>query len=114
MPRDSLDRHYLTPLLEPASVAIVGASPRPGSVGAVLIENMQRAGYRGALFGVNPKHREVSGISCFGSLREVPQRIDLAVIATPAPTVPGVLEDCGEAGVRAACVISAGFGEHPR
>jgi len=111
VPRDSLDRHYLTPLLEPASVAIVGASPRPGSVGAVLIENMRGAGFRGALFAVNPKHRSVSDVPCFASLRAVPQRIDLAVIATPAATVPGVLEDCGEAGVRTVCVISAGFGE---
>jgi len=111
MPRESLDRHYLTPLLEPSSVAIVGASPRAGSVGQVLIENMQRAGFRGALFAVNPKHREVLGVPCFATLREVPQRIDLAVIATPAATVRGVLEDCGDAGVRAACVITAGFGE---
>jgi len=111
MPRDTLDRHYLTPLLEPASVAIVGASPRAPSVGAVLLENMQRAGFRGGLFPVNPKHRAVAGIPCFASLRDVPQRVDLVVIATPAPTVPGILEDCGEAGVRAACVVSAGFGE---
>jgi len=111
VPRSSLDRHYLTPLLEPASVAIVGASPRRGSVGAVLLENMQNAGFRGPLFAVNPKHRSVAGIPCHASVRDVPQRIDLAVIVTPAASVRGVLEDCGEAGVRAACVISAGFGE---
>ncbi|MDX1375641.1 MAG: bifunctional acetate--CoA ligase family protein/GNAT family N-acetyltransferase [Burkholderiales bacterium] len=111
MRASSLDRHYLTPLLEPSSVAIVGASPRAGSVGAVLIENMRAAGFRGALFPVNPKHGKVADLPCFASLRDVPQRVDLAVIATPAQTVPGILEDCGEAGVRAVCVISAGFGE---
>jgi acetyltransferase len=111
MPRDKLDRHYLTPLLEPSSVAIVGASPEPGTVGAVLLENMQAAGFRGGLFPVNPKHKTIAGLPCFASVRDVPQRVDLAVIVTPAPSVRGILEDCGEAGVRAACVISAGFGE---
>jgi acetyltransferase len=111
MPPDSLDRHYLTPLLEPASVAIVGASPRPGSIGAVPIENMLSAGFRGALFAVNPKHRSVAGVPCVASIREIPQRVDLAVIVTPAARVPGILDECAEAGVRAACVISAGFEE---
>jgi acetyltransferase len=111
MPGDSLARHYFAPLFEPASVAVIGASARAGSVGAVLIENMLAAGYRGALYAVNPKHREVRGVPCFPAIGEVPRRVDLAVIATPAPTVPGIINACGEAGVRAAVVISAGFSE---
>ena len=111
MPGDSLARHYFAPLFEPASVAVIGASARAGSVGAVLIENMLAAGYRGALYAVNPKHREVRGVPCFPTIGEVPRRVDLAVIATPAPTVPGIINACGEAGVRAAVVISAGFSE---
>jgi acetyltransferase len=104
-------RHYFAPLFEPDSVAIVGASGRKGSVGSVLVGNMLAAGYRGQLFGVNPKHREVSGVPCFPAIGEVPRRVDLAVIATPAATVPGIIEQCGAAGVRAAVVVSAGFSE---
>ncbi|HSF21131.1 MAG TPA: GNAT family N-acetyltransferase, partial [Burkholderiales bacterium] len=103
MPADSTMRHYLAPLFEPDAVAIIGASERKGSVGAVLIGNM--------LAAVNPKHREVRGVPCFPTIGEVPRRVDLAVIATPAATVPGVIEQCGAAGVRAAVVVSAGFSE---
>jgi len=108
---DPFMRHYFAPLLEPESVAIIGASGQAGSVGAVLIGNMLAAGYRGKLYAVNPKHREVNGMPCFPAIGEVPRRVDLAVIATPAPTVPGIIEQCGAAGVRAAVVISAGFAE---
>ncbi|HSE02492.1 MAG TPA: GNAT family N-acetyltransferase [Burkholderiales bacterium] len=111
MPADPTMRHYLAPLFEPDAVAIIGASERKGSVGAVLIGNMLAASYRGALYAVNPKHREVRGVPCFPTIGEVPRRVDLAVIATPAATVPGVIEQCGAAGVRAAVVVSAGFSE---
>ena len=105
------ERHYLTPLFEPASVAIVGATEREGAVGEVLVRNMLEAGYRGALYAVNPKHAKVQGLPSYPSVGKVPQRLDLAVIATPAHTVPEVIEQCGRAGVRAAAVISAGFSE---
>ncbi len=105
------DRHYLTPLFEPESVAIVGASERPGAVGTILIENMKAARYRGALFAVNPRHRAVQGVPCFPEIGKVPQRIDLAVIATPPQTVPQLMVECGLAGVRAAVIITAGFSE---
>src|SRR5688572_9979629 len=105
------DRHYLTPLFAPQSVALIGASERPGSVGAVLVSNMRAANYRGALFAVNPKYRAVQEVPCFASIAKVPQRIDLAVVATPAATVPAIIEQCGAAGVPAAVVISAGFAE---
>ncbi len=104
------DRHYLATLFEPASVAIIGASERSGSVGAVLAENLTAA-YRGALHAVNPKHRGVHGLPCHPTIGKVPVRVDLAVVATPAATVPGIIEQCGEAGVRAAVVITAGFSE---
>jgi acetyltransferase len=77
------DRHYLTPLFEPASVAIIGASERAGAIGTVLVANMRAARYRGALFAVNPKRGSVQGVPCFPSIGKVPQRLDLAVIATP-------------------------------
>jgi acetyltransferase len=111
MTENPLARHYFAPLFEPASVAVIGASARAGSVGAVLIENMLEAGYRGTLYAVNPKHREVRGVPCFPSIGEVPRRVDLAVVATPAATVPDIINACGAAGVRAAVVISAGFSD---
>ncbi len=105
------DRHYLTPLFEPASVAIIGASERAGAIGTVLVTNMRAAQYRGALFAVNPKHRSVQGVPCFPSIGKVPQRVDLAVIATPPETVPQLMVECGLAGVRAVVIITAGFAE---
>lgn len=105
------DRHYLTPLFEPASVAVIGASERAGAIGTVLITNMRAAQYRGALFAVNPKHGSVQGVPCFPSIGKVPQRVDLVVIATPPETVPQLMAECGLAGVRAAVIITAGFAE---
>jgi acetyltransferase len=104
-------RHYFAPLFEPGAVAIIGASERPESVGAVLMKNMLGAGYRGKLYAVNPEYRSVQGVPCFATIGEAPGRVDLAVIATPAATIPGIINACGEAGVRAAVVISAGFSE---
>ena len=104
-------RHYLTPLFEPESVALIGASEREGSIGAVLVANMLAAQYRGALYAVNPKYKQVQGVPCFDAIGKVPPRVDLAVVATPPRTVPEVIEQCGRAGVRAAVVITAGFSE---
>ena len=104
-------RHYLTPLFEPQSVALIGASEREGSIGAVLVANMRAAQYRGALYAVNPKYKSVQGVPCFDAIGKVPPRVDLAVVATPPRTVPEVIEQCGRAGVRSAVVITAGFSE---
>ena len=90
---DVSGRHYLTPLFEPASVAIVGASEVPGKVGTMLLSNMLQAGYRGALYAVNPKYPAVSGVPCFPSVAKIPARVDLAVVATPASTVPDVIDE---------------------
>ncbi len=108
---DASGRHYLTPLFEPGSVAIVGASETPGKVGTVLLSNMLAAGYRGALFAVNPKYPSVHGVPCYPSVGKIPAHVDLAVVATPARTVPQVIDECGKAGVRSAVVITAGFSE---
>jgi len=109
--KDISNRHYLTPLFEPASVAIIGASEKSGKVGATLISNMLGAGFKGPLFAVNPKYASVRGVPCYASVAQLPQPVDLAVIATPAQTVPEVIDRCGRAGVRAAVVITAGFSE---
>ena len=103
--------HYLAPLFEPDSVAVIGATERPGAIGAVLMDNMLSAPYAGALHAVNPKYRSVRGVKCYRSIAELPQPVDLAVIATPPATLPGVIEECGRAGTRSAVVITAGFSE---
>ncbi len=99
----------LSGLFAPRSIALIGASDRPGSVGGALLRNLGAFG--GMLFAVNPRHQSIGGMKVFSSIGSLPQAVDLAVIATPAPGVPEVLRECGVAGVGAAVVISAGFGE---
>lgn len=96
-------------LFEPKSIALVGATDRAGTVGRSLLENLRD--FPGSIFPINPKRTEVLGVPAFASLLDVPGDIDLAVIATPAPTVPGVIRDCVAKRVHAAIIISAGFKE---
>jgi len=104
-------RHYLRPLLAPQSVALLGATERPGALGNFVWRNLAAAGLRGALHAVNPKHRKVFGQPCYRRLADLPQPAELAVIATPARTVPGLIEEAGAAGIKAALVLSSGFSE---
>lgn len=105
------EQHYLSPLFQPGVVAIIGATSREGALGQVLVHNMLEAGFKGKLFAVNPKYREVQGVPCMRDIEAVPQRVDLAVIATPAPTVPAIVAACGRARVRAVVILTAGFAE---
>ena len=98
----------LAQLLAPKSVALIGASPRPNSVGATVARNLLRAGLQGPVWLVNPKHTEIAGHTCFPNATSLPGVPELAVICTPAPTVPGLLGDLGARGTRAAIVITAG------
>jgi acetyltransferase len=98
-------------MFSPRSIAVVGASDRPGSVGQTLITNLLAGGYAGDLYAVNDKRLTVDSLRCYSSVGQIGRPVDLVVIAVPAPSVAGVLEDCGRAGVRAAVVISAGFAE---
>lgn len=104
-------RAPLDAFFHPRSVAVVGATEHIGSVGRALVENLTKATFSGRVVAVNPKRSHVLGVPSYPSLAQVPEQVDLAVIATPAVTVPGVIAECGEAGVRAAIVISAGFKE---
>jgi acetyltransferase len=104
-------RHVLAPLLAPASVALVGATEREGALGRIVWQNLAAGGLRGALSAVNPKHSAVFGQRCYPRLGKLPQPPDLAVLVTPARTVPAILEEAGAAGVRAAVVLTSGFGE---
>ena len=105
------ERHYLTPLLEPQSIAIVGASETAGSIGETLARNILDTNFPGKVFFVNPKHDTVFGHKSHDSVESIPQRLDLAVICTQAATVPDVIDACGRAGTKAAIVVSGGFSE---
>ena len=103
--------HYLQHFFTPNSVAIVGASERENSVGYRLLLNMQEAGFSGGLYPINPKHEQLLGLKAYPDLHAAPEDLDLVVIATPAPTVPCILRQCGDKGVSSVIIISAGFGE---
>jgi len=101
--------HNLEALLRPRSVAVIGASSEPGSVGTRVMANLLAAGFAGPVLPVNPRHASVSGLPAFASVDQLPMVPDLAVICTPAATVPGIVAALGAAGTRAAVVISAGL-----
>lgn len=103
--------HYLSRFFAPKSVAIVGASERSNSVGYRLMQNMLVSGFKGRLYPVNPKHKTLSGLTAYPSLSAIADDLDLVVVATPAPTVPDIIRECGEKNVSAAIIISAGFSE---
>jgi len=104
-------KHGLDAMFSPASVAVIGATSRPGTVGRTVLENLLRDTFRGKIYAVNAKHEEVLGHKAYKSIRDIPQPVDLAVVATPAVTVGPVIAECIEAGAKAAVVISAGFKE---
>ncbi len=104
-------KHGLDAMFSPASVAIIGATSRPGTVGRTVLENLLRDTFRGKVYAVNAKHDEVLGHKVYKSIRDIPQPVDLAVVATPAVTVSPIIAECVEAGVKSAVVISAGFKE---
>lgn len=106
-----MDDSPLTPMMNPASVAVFGASDSPGSVGGRVFANIRRTGYEGELYAVNPKYDTVDGVPCVPDLSHISKPVDLAVIATPASTVPDIIRQCGYAGTTNAIVLSAGFGE---
>ncbi|MEM0203238.1 MAG: acetate--CoA ligase family protein [Archaeoglobaceae archaeon] len=93
----------------PNSVALVGASAKKGSVGNVILKNLKKFG--GKIYAVNPNHTEIEGVECFDSIKSLPEVVDLAIIATPARTVPEIVEECGRNGIKNVIVISAGFRE---
>ncbi|MBQ5947032.1 bifunctional acetate--CoA ligase family protein/GNAT family N-acetyltransferase [Massilia sp. ST3] len=96
----------LNRLFAPRSVALVGASERPGSLGATLLRNLQEGGFRGQLYAVNPKYEQLAGRRCYAGVGELPEAPDLAVICTPPATIPQLVRQLGELGTRAAVVLS--------
>src|SRR5262245_12603425 len=103
--------HPLDVFVAPGSVAVFGATEAPGSVGRALMFNLVRHPFGGVLFPISPRRRSVLGVRAYPGLPAVPSPVELAIIATPAPTVPDLLAECQAAGVKAAIVLSAGFGD---
>jgi acetyltransferase len=99
---------HLDALFAPRSVAVFGASQRPGSVGATVWRNLTQGGFTGALYPVNPKHAQLGGVRAYASVDDLPEAPDLAVICTPASTVVALITALGERGTRAAIVVTAG------
>ncbi|HEU5278026.1 MAG TPA: GNAT family N-acetyltransferase [Gaiellaceae bacterium] len=101
----------LAPFFQPKTVAVIGASPRVGSIGGELFRNVLRGEFRGVCFPVNRSGTSVAGVRAYGSVREIGESVDLAVVCLPGPAVLEAAQEALEAGVRALCVISAGFAE---
>jgi acetyltransferase len=98
-------------LFKPVSVAVIGATEREGSVGRTILSNLHIPAFQGKVYPVNPQHTNILGLTAYPSIGEVPQVVDLAVIVTPAFTVPAIVRECVAAGVKSGIVISAGFRE---
>ncbi|ACL59505.1 bifunctional acetate--CoA ligase family protein/GNAT family N-acetyltransferase [Methylobacterium nodulans] len=97
-------------ILSPRSVALVGASARPGTFGAAILRNLREAGFPGAIWPVNPHHAQIGDLPCLPSVTELPEPADLVVVVSPAETVPGVVAAAGARGCGAAVIVTAGLG----
>src|SRR5215467_3857235 len=95
----------------PKSVAVIGATENPGTVGRTLLWNLVTSPFGGTVYPVNPKRSSVLGVKAYPSVSDIPEAVDLAVVVTPPPSIPGIIRECGENGVQGAIVISAGFKE---
>ena len=101
----------LTRFLAPDSIALIGASPDKSKIRGALLHILRSGGYAGTIHPVNPSYREIDGLACYPDVAAIGSRIDLAIIAVPAPAVPQAVEDCAAAGVAHALIISSGFSE---
>src|SRR3972149_3016936 len=103
-------RHYLDRLFAPNSIAVFGAGESPASVGGRIYMNLRDGGFPGALYPINPGHQRIFDRECHASIADIKAEIDLAIIVTPARTVPEIIKNCGERGIRMAVIISPGRG----
>jgi len=101
----------LNSIFKPQRIALIGASNNPKSVGGIVLKNLVGAGFDGVIYPINPKREAVMGITCFPNVKSLPKTPDLAVIMTGAKFVPGLIKECGEAGINGVIIISAGFKE---
>ena len=105
------EMYGLDAMFAPSSVAVIGATDRPSTVGRTVLENLLHGAFQGKVYAVNPKHEEVLGLKAYKSIRDISSPVDLAVVAIPAATVPQVIAECVDAGTKSAVIISAGFKE---
>jgi len=101
----------LDSIFNPKSIALIGASDKVGSVGYILMKNLTEIGYSGHVYPVNIRKSEILGLKAYLSVSKLPDIVDLAIIATPASTVPDIIEECGTCGIKGIIIISAGFKE---
>ncbi|MDX2412158.1 MAG: CoA-binding protein, partial [Woeseiaceae bacterium] len=106
-----MNKHYLTTLFTPESIALYGASDRTDSVGGVVFKNLLTSGFKGRIYAINPRRDEVQGEKAFSSLDDIEETVDLVVVATPASSIPDIEDACGERGVNMLLILSAGFRE---
>jgi acetyltransferase len=104
-------RHPLDPVFSPKVVAVIGATETRGSVGRTVFQNLGRGGFEGTVYPVNPKRSSVLCVKAYPNIAAIPEKVDLAVITTPAASVPGLIRECAAIGVPGAVIISAGFKE---
>jgi len=105
------DRHALDAIFHPRSIAVVGATEKEGSVGRTILWNLLSSPFGGTVYPVNPTRPAILGVKAYPSLTAIGEPVDLAVIVTPAKTAPGLVAECGEAGIKGVIIISAGFKE---
>lgn len=98
-------------LFNPSTIAVIGASEEEKKIGHVIFKNLVSQGFKGKVFPINPKRKEILGVPCYPTVKEIPENVDLAIIVVPAKVVPQVLMDCAQKGVKGVVVITAGFRE---
>ncbi|MDE1982477.1 MAG: CoA-binding protein, partial [Betaproteobacteria bacterium] len=103
--------HYLSPFFSPQSIAVVGAGNHTDSLGGQVLSHLLTSGYRGRLYPVHLSESRVQGLQAYASLEQLPELPDLVMLATPAATIPDLVDQCGRLGLRAVVVLSAGFSE---
>jgi acyl-CoA synthetase (NDP forming) len=101
----------LDAIFKPKTIAVIGASTKPGSIGNVIVRNLRRFQYRGRLYPVNPRAEKIEELDCYPSVMDIPDNIDLAIIVVPRDLVKPALEQCGEKGVKGVITITSGFKE---
>jgi len=106
------EAHPLDAIFTPHSVAVIGATERAGSIGRAVLWSLVSSPFGGTVYPVSESRSSVLGIKAYKKVADIPEMVDLAVVVTPAATVPNVIAECVEAGIRGAIVISAGFKEH--
>jgi len=105
------NEHFLARFLEPESVAVVGASNNPAGINYYLVANLVHLGFKGKIFPVNPKEKEIMGLRAYSSVKDIDEPVDLAVIGVSHALAPGILRDCVQKGIRRVTIIAGGFSE---